>query len=114
MLGCLQLSQMVWPGMGSEVTYELYEGPSNRNNGHGKREPSTDSQGNNGHDNNGHDNNGHGSNGKQYYLRVMWGGQPMKTSTPMGTIDLIPVETFFDCKYSIYFSYQKSLSDEPL
>ncbi|KAF7760282.1 hypothetical protein Agabi119p4_10958 [Agaricus bisporus var. burnettii] len=109
MLGCLQISQMVWPGMGAEVTYELYEGPSNGNNGpgqcnsditsrddnsHGNDNHGDDNHGNNGHGNNGHGNSGNGK--QQYYLRVMWGGKPMKTSTPMGTLDLIPVETFFD------------------
>jgi hypothetical protein len=109
LLGCLQLSQMVWPGMGSELTFELYEDPSHgNNNGHGKREPAVscrddNSQNDDAHNSNGHCNNGDGENGKQYYLRVMWGGQPMKTSTPMGTLDLIPIKTFFDCKYSVYF-----------
>ncbi|KAG7095876.1 hypothetical protein E1B28_006566 [Marasmius oreades] len=34
-------------------------------------------------------------NGK-YYLRVLWSGQPMVTSTPLGKLDMIPVETFFE------------------
>jgi hypothetical protein len=33
----------------------------------------------------------------QYFLRVLWGGQPMETSTPLGKLDMIPVETFFEC-----------------
>lgn len=125
MLGCLQISQMVWPGMGSEVTYELYEGPSNGNNGPGQcnsditsrddNSHGNDNHGNDNHGNNGHGNNGHGNSGngkQQYYLRVMWGGKPMNTSTPMGTLDLIPVETFFDCKPSSLFT--KTTSDETL
>jgi len=59
-LGFLQIANMVWPGMGSEVVFELYK----KNNNH--------------------------------FLRVLWGGQPMVTSTPMGTLDLIPLQTMFD------------------
>ncbi|KAJ7597581.1 histidine phosphatase [Mycena floridula] len=59
LLGFLQIEQMVWPGMGSEVAFEVY------------------------------------SKSGKHYLRVLWGGQPMKTSTPMGTLDLIPLDTFF-------------------
>ncbi|KAJ7043142.1 phosphoglycerate mutase-like protein [Mycena alexandri] len=59
-LGFLQIANMVWPGMGSEVVFELY-----------KKQNS-------------------------YFLRVLWGGQPMVTSTLMGTLDLIPVETMFN------------------
>ncbi|KAF7294756.1 Histidine phosphatase [Mycena indigotica] len=59
-LGFLQIAKMVWPGMGSEVVFELY---SKKN--------------------------------KSFFVRVLWGGQPMQTSTPLGTLDLVPVETFF-------------------
>ncbi|KAJ7684608.1 phosphoglycerate mutase-like protein [Mycena polygramma] len=59
-LGFLQIANMVWPGMGSEVVFELYK----KNSAH--------------------------------FVRVLWGGQPMVTSTPMGTLDLIPVETLFE------------------
>ncbi|KAJ6547017.1 histidine phosphatase superfamily [Mycena capillaripes] len=58
-LGFLQIANMIWPGMGSEVVFELYK----KKNAH--------------------------------FLRVLWGGQPMVTSTPMGTLDLISVETMF-------------------
>jgi len=59
-LGFLQIANMVWPGMGSEVVFELYKKQSS------------------------------------FFLRVLWGGQPMVTSTPMGTLDLIPVQTMLD------------------
>ncbi|KAK9460100.1 histidine phosphatase superfamily [Lipomyces oligophaga] len=29
-----------------------------------------------------------------YYIRVLYGGQPLATNTPMGTLDMIPVDTF--------------------
>lgn len=51
---------MVWPGMGSEVIFELWKKSS------------------------------------AHYVRVLWGGKPMKTSTPLGTLDMIPVQDFFD------------------
>jgi len=60
LLGLLQIDQMVWPGMGSEIVFELYTAKSN------------------------------------YYIRVLWGGQPMKTSTPLGVLSMIPLEDFFD------------------
>ncbi|KAJ7632142.1 phosphoglycerate mutase-like protein [Roridomyces roridus] len=60
-LGFLQIANMVWPGMGAEVVFELYKNES-----------------------------------RAYFIRVLWGGQPMVTSTPMGTLDMIPIQTFLD------------------
>lgn len=40
------------------------------------------------------------SSAGQYYIRVMWSGQPMITSLPFGnngTLDMVPVNDFFDC-----------------
>jgi acid phosphatase len=62
LLGFLQVDQMVWPGMGSEIVFELYNA---------------------------------GSQFKSYFIRVLWGGQPMKTSTPLGALDMIPLTDFF-------------------
>ncbi|KJA21805.1 hypothetical protein HYPSUDRAFT_165255 [Hypholoma sublateritium FD-334 SS-4] len=59
LLGFLQVDEMVWPGMGSEVVFELYKSKS------------------------------------EYFIRVLWGGQPMKTSTPLGVLDMIPISSFF-------------------
>jgi acid phosphatase len=28
------------------------------------------------------------------YIRVLWGGQPLKTSTPLGTLDMVPLDKF--------------------
>ncbi|KAF9044278.1 histidine phosphatase [Panaeolus papilionaceus] len=58
LLGFLQISQMVWPGMGSEVVFELYSKKS------------------------------------AYYIRVLWGGQPLRTSTPLGVLDMVLYEDF--------------------
>jgi len=30
----------------------------------------------------------------QHYLRVLWNGQPMQTSTPLGTLDMVKLEDF--------------------
>ena len=65
LLGLLQIDVMVWPGMGSEVVFELYKNTCNQ----------------------------------QYYIRVLWSGQPMKTSTPLGTLDMVKIEDFFACKF---------------
>lgn len=43
--------------------------------------------------------------GKDNFIRVLWGGQPMKTSTPLGTLDMVPLATFFDCKCSPLYVY---------
>ncbi len=37
------------------------------------------------------------------YIRVLWGGQPMKTSTPLGVLEMVPIEDFFKCEYTIFF-----------
>ncbi|KAG5727880.1 hypothetical protein E4T56_gene14380, partial [Termitomyces sp. T112] len=68
LLGFLQISQMVWPGMGAEVVFELYSKSSSQDR---------------------HDSS------QSYFIRVLWGGQPMETSTPLGTLDLVPIDDFF-------------------
>jgi acid phosphatase len=62
LLSILQVDIMVWPGMGSEVIFELYRlQNSNRKDGH------------------------------QFFVRVLWGGQVMRSSNPfLGVLDLIP------------------------
>ena len=59
LLSILQLDVMVWPGMGSEVVFELY------------------------------------SHSGCYFLRVLWGGQVLRSSNPsLGRLDLVPVDAF--------------------
>ncbi|KAG9789854.1 hypothetical protein ABEF93_005869 [Exophiala dermatitidis] len=61
LLSILQVDVMVWPGMGSEVVFELY------------------------------------SRDGCYFLRVLWGGQVLRSSNPsLGFMDLIPIQTFLD------------------
>lgn len=59
-----------WINRGSEIVFELYKKNSEHN-----YYASTDG----------------------WYLRVLWGGQPMQTSTPLGTLNMIPVENVLDC-----------------
>ena len=57
LLSILQIDVMVWPGMGSEVVFELYK------------------------------------KGQCYFLRVLWGGQVLRSSNPsLGLMNLLPVE----------------------
>ncbi|KAF9465582.1 histidine phosphatase [Collybia nuda] len=63
LLGFLQISNMVWPGMGAEVVFELYEKSKQRDS--------------------------------EFFIRVLWGGQPMETSTPLGVLDMVPINNFF-------------------
>jgi hypothetical protein len=71
LLSILQLDIMVWPGMGAEVVFELYR--------HVGKIPGDE---------------------KEYYVRVLWGGQVMKSSNPdLSDLDMIPVHlllAYFD------------------
>ena len=65
-LSILQIDKMVWPGMGSEVVFELYKRIQDQ----------------------------------QYYIRVLWGGQVLRSSNPtLDILDMLPVEiliAYFD------------------
>lgn len=68
-LGVLQADVMVWPGMGSEVVFELW------------RNKLSEAQ------------SGSGS-GSGHYVRVLWGGRVLNSSNPsLGSLDMLPVET---------------------
>lgn len=67
LLSILQADQMVWPGMGAEVVFELFS-----------------------------ENSGMGGGARCYYLRVLWGGQILRSSHPaFDLMDMVPVDTFF-------------------
>ena len=74
LLSILQIDVMVWPGMGSEVIFELYKGSP----GQLKNETNED---------------GH-------YVRVLFGGKTLTSSNPsLGLMDMVPAETllaYFD------------------
>ncbi|KAL8786978.1 MAG: hypothetical protein Q9195_007990 [Heterodermia aff. obscurata] len=58
-LSILQIEKMVWPGMGSEIVFELYKGKVDQ----------------------------------KYYIRVLWGGQVLGSSSPaLGALNMVPVE----------------------
>lgn len=61
LLGALQVDKMVWPGMGSEVAFELWREKDGK---------------------------------KKAFVRVLWGGVPMKTKGPLGTLDFVPFDAF--------------------
>lgn len=66
LLSILQVDEMVWPGMGAEVVFEVYS-----------------KQG-----------AGYGSD-VNYYLRVLWGGQVLQSSNPsLGLMDMIDLDVF--------------------
>ena len=42
------------------------------------------------------------SNSGQYYIRILWSGQPMITSLPLGNngvLDMVPINAFFLCRF---------------
>ncbi|RYO92677.1 hypothetical protein DL763_004590 [Monosporascus cannonballus] len=78
LLSILQVDVMVWPGMGTEIVFELYT----------KRgEVET------------HENEKTAQSGR-HYVRVLFGGRTLRSSNPsLGLIDMLPVETllaYFD------------------
>ncbi|KAK9377825.1 histidine phosphatase superfamily [Lipomyces chichibuensis] len=60
LLGALQINALRWPGMGSEVIFELW-----------RKEFSHD-----------------------YSIRVLYGGRPLVTNTPLGTLDMVSYDDF--------------------
>jgi hypothetical protein len=59
LLSILQVEQMVWVGMGSEVVFEIYK------------------------------------NGEKDFVRILWGGQVLKSSNPsLGKVDMLDVDVF--------------------
>lgn len=74
LLSVLQVDVMVWPGMGSEVVFELYREKKAHNHYHGVDRQS-----------------------KDYVVRVLFGGQVMRSSSPdLGLLEFIPVDALLD------------------
>lgn len=92
LLSILQLDEMVWPGMGAEVVFELYK---KSDGGESSAPSATDSEsaGSEGEEEEGSDAGG-------YYIRVLFNGQPLKSSSPtLGLMEMVPAETllgYFD------------------
>jgi acid phosphatase len=70
-LSVLQIRQMIWPGMGAEIVFELYR----------KTDPSSLEE-------------------RGFYVRVLWGGQVLQSSNPelgdMNFVDLQRLLDYFD------------------
>ncbi|KAI1324422.1 histidine acid phosphatase [Xylariaceae sp. FL0255] len=81
-LSILQIDVMVWPGMGSEVVFELWKRA-------GEDVAVGLSEGESGNESE-----------SDYYIRVLFGGQVLTSSNPsLGVMDMLPVETllaYFD------------------
>ncbi|KAI1406785.1 phosphoglycerate mutase-like protein [Hypoxylon sp. FL1857] len=85
LLSILQADVMVWPGMGSEVVFEIY-----RQNGNATSFPipgnSTNIRGGN-----------VGINHGGFFVRVLFGGKPLKSSNPsLGLLDMVPAEILLE------------------
>jgi hypothetical protein len=62
LLSILQIEQMVWVGMGSEVVFEVYS---------------------------------KAGNAEKRYLRILWGGQVLRSSNPtLGKVDMLDADVF--------------------
>lgn len=76
LLSILQLDVMVWPGMGSEVVFELYKKDKTAS-----FNPTTSGS-------------SASSSPSGYYVRVLWKGQVLRSSNPsLGLMSMVPVET---------------------
>ncbi|KAI1104841.1 phosphoglycerate mutase-like protein [Jackrogersella minutella] len=90
-LSILQADVMVWPGMGSEVVFELYQ-----RNGYATTflEPSPTASVR------ASETQVKQTNTGGFFVRVLFGGKPLKSSNPsLGSLDMIPAETllgYFD------------------
>jgi len=73
LLSILQVDVMVWPGMGSEVVFELYSQVGG---------------------------GGQNSESQPFFVRVLWGGQVLRSSNPsLGLMDMLDVDVllaYFD------------------
>ncbi|TAQ88233.1 hypothetical protein B7494_g3466 [Chlorociboria aeruginascens] len=82
LLSVLQLDVMVWPGMGSEVVFELYK----KTNANTRFPTPTDAM--------------ELGSKSGYYIRVLWKGQVLRSSNPdLGVMDMLPLDTllaYFD------------------
>lgn len=92
LLSILQLDEMVWPGMGAEVVFELYRkaGASEAASlGVSARATPDDDE-----------SSGEKAGSGAYFVRVLFNGQVLKSSSPaLGELDMVPVETllgYFD------------------
>lgn len=103
LLSILQLDEMVWPGMGAEVVFELYK----KKGGNSATSATSESGDSGGEEES-------GTSG--YYVRVLFNGQPLKSSSPtLGLMEMVPAETllgYFDGLVGENASLVKGLCEE--
>lgn len=89
LLSILQIDTMVWPGMGSEVVFELWKKKAGRR-ARGFEERRGRKPG-------GHKGHGDDDDEGEYVVRVLFGGRVLKSSSPtLGVMNMIPVQTLLD------------------
>lgn len=90
LLGALQMAYPLWPGMGSEVVFELWKRKKSKRSlwAAAAQYAATRAERAVGQTTS-------GTKGKgKHYLRVLFNGQPLNTSTPLGVLDMVPLEEF--------------------
>ncbi|KAI5920920.1 phosphoglycerate mutase-like protein [Camillea tinctor] len=91
-LSILQIDIMVWPGMGSEIVFELYRKRAGTEPNRERADRGATTSTSTG--------TGTGTSDGGYYVRVLFGGQVLRSSHPsLGVMDMVPLETllaYFD------------------
>ncbi|KAI1815072.1 histidine acid phosphatase [Poronia punctata] len=89
LLSILQIDVMFWPGMGSEVVFELYERTKTETIVKAARDVKNELSS----EQKLSEESGRG----EYYVRVLFGGQVLRSSNPsLGVMDMLPVETLLN------------------
>lgn len=87
LLSVLQVETMVWPGLGSEVVFELFRKKNNaRSDEHARRDNHDDTTA-----------TPEISSDTRHYIRILWGGRVLRSSSPtLGVVDMLPLEILLD------------------
>jgi len=106
LLSILQVENMVWPGLGSEVVFEIFRKKEKEEEQHDAHEASSKGNGEvNEHSvkesrndmTTVHETSTSQESSGHYYIRILWGGRVLESSHPaLGTVDMLPMETFLD------------------
>ncbi|KAJ2899346.1 Counting factor 60 [Zalerion maritima] len=109
-LSVMQADEMVWPGMGAEMVFEVWEKKAKTKKGINKEVVEKRVEGSSSNDDDdddvkrgdkeGEEEEGEGDGEKDkdgLYLRVLYSGKVFKSSSPvLGTVDMLPLDTFLD------------------
>ena len=113
LLSILQLDEMVWPGMGAEVVFELY-----KKKGGGSAPSATSECEDSDSEAEEEEEEEEEEDGSEsgFYVRVLFNGQSLKSSSPtLGLMEMVPVETllgYFDGLVGKNASLVKGLCEE--